>query len=101
MKHILRKYEVSGFTLLESLYPPGLRQPCHTHALASFSFVLAGSYVEGFGSRKIPRQPSTIIFHPPRESHSVDYGGEAVRILSVQVDFNRLDHIREHSVVLD
>lgn len=101
MKHILKKHEVSGFTLFESLYPPGLRQPRHTHALASFSFVLAGSYVESFGSRPVARQPSTIIFHPPQESHSVDYGGEAVRILSVQVDFKRLDQIREHSVVLD
>ncbi|HKC63075.1 MAG TPA: AraC family transcriptional regulator [Pyrinomonadaceae bacterium] len=87
--------------LLESLYPPGLRQPRHTHVQASFSFVLAGSYVESFGRRQQTRQPSTIIFHPPQESHSVDYGSEAVRILSVGVDFKRLDHIREHSIVLD
>lgn len=101
MKHILKKYEAAGFTLLESLYPPGLRQTRHTHVLASFSFVLSGSYVESFGSRRHQRKPSTTIFHPPQESHSVDYGSEAVRILSVHVDFKRLDHIREHSVVLD
>lgn len=101
MKHTLRKYEVAGFTLLESLYPAGLRQPRHMHDLASFSFVLAGSYVESFGRRAKTRQPSTIIFHPPQESHSVDYGSESVRILSVKVDFKRLDYIREHAIVLD
>jgi AraC family transcriptional regulator len=101
MKHILKLQEIAGFTLFEALYPPGLKQPRHTHTLASFSFVLAGNYVEDHGKRMRTRQPSTIIFHPPQESHSVDFQSEQVRILSVQIDFARLAYIREHSIVLD
>ncbi len=101
MTHLLRKHEISGFRLLESLYPPKLKQPRHTHTLASFSFVLAGNYLESHGRKAQIRQPSTVVFHPPQEAHSVEYGCEAVRILSVHLDFNRLAYIREHSIVLD
>jgi len=100
-KHILKKHELDGFTLFESLYPSRLKQPRHTHRLASFSFVLAGSYVERFGRCVQTRRPSTVIFHPPQESHAVDFDNEAVRILSVEVGFSRLDYLRRHSIVLD
>ncbi|MCA1636846.1 MAG: AraC family transcriptional regulator [Acidobacteria bacterium] len=100
MKHILKKHGIAGFTLYESLYPPKLKQPRHTHPLASFSFVLAGAYVENYGSRAWTRQPSTVIFHPPQESHAVDFQSGA-RILSVEIDFKRLAYIRERSVILD
>lgn len=101
MKHILKLQEIAGFKLFEALYPPKLKQPRHTHPLASFSFVLSGKYLENHGRQTRTRQPSTIIFHPPQESHSVDFQSEQVRILNVQVDFARLAYIREHSVVLD
>lgn len=95
------KHEIAGFTLLEALYPPKLKQPRHTHAQASFSFVLAGGYLESYGKQAQVRRPSTVIFHPPQESHSVAYGSEAVHILSVHLDFKRLAYIREHSIILD
>jgi AraC family transcriptional regulator len=101
MKHILQRQETAGFTLSEALYPSGLKQPRHTHTLASFSFVLAGSYVENHGRHTRTRQPSTIVLHPPQESHSVAFQNEQVRILSVQLGFERLAYIREHSIVLD
>ncbi len=99
-KHILKKHQIDGFTLSEALYPPKLKQPRHTHQLASFSFVLAGDYVENYGRQSQTRQPSTIIFHPPQESHAVDFEND-VRILSVQFDFNRYAKIRELSAILD
>jgi AraC family transcriptional regulator len=100
MKHVLKKHEISGFTLFETLYPPSLKQPRHAHASASFSFVLAGSYLENYGRRTHMRRSSTIILHPPQESHAVDFQSE-VRILSVQVDSKRLAYIRDHAAVLD
>jgi len=98
--HILKKHAIAGFTVYESLYPPRLRQPRHTHSLASFSFVLAGGYLENYGKQEKTRQPSTIVFHPPQESHAVDFQSGA-RILSVEIDFQRLSYIREHSIVFD
>jgi AraC family transcriptional regulator len=88
------------FRIDESLYPPQLKQPQHTHLFASFSFVSSGNYLEKYGQRAQLRQPSTVIFHPPHESHSVDFGSN-VRILSVHFSFEKLACIREQSVVLD
>jgi AraC family transcriptional regulator len=101
MKNILKRHELAGLTLLEALYPAKLKQPRHTHTQASFSFVLDGDYLESYETKAQVRQPSTIIFHPPQESHSVDYGSEPVRILSVHLDFKRLAYIREYSDILD
>jgi AraC family transcriptional regulator len=101
MKHVLKSRELAGIGIFESLYPAKLRQARHTHALASFSFVLAGSYVEIYGSQSQTRRPSTIVFHPPQESHAVDYQGDPVRILSVQIDGLRLTYLRERSIVFD
>jgi len=86
---------------VESRYPPRLRQPRHSHALASFSFVLAGTYLEKFGARGETRRPSTIIFHPPQEYHSVDYYDRPVRILSVQLTAPRFSHFTTYSEIFE
>ena len=100
MTHIQKKHSIDGFMLSEALYPPRLKQPRHTHSNASFSFVLAGNYIENYGRQTQTRQPSTIVFHPPQESHAVDFQSGA-RILSVHIGFERLAYIREHSIVFD
>ncbi len=100
MPHLQNQHEIKGFTLSECVYPPRLKQPRHTHREASFSFVLAGSYLENYGRQTQTRQPSTVVFHPPQESHAVDFQSGA-RILSVQIDGERLDYIRERSIVFD
>jgi AraC family transcriptional regulator len=92
---------MSGLTLSESLYPANLKQPRHTHSLASFSFVLAGSYLEKYGTHEPIRQSSTVIFHPPLESHAVEYSSEAVRILSVQIDSSRLSNFRDGGIAFE
>jgi AraC family transcriptional regulator len=101
MKHILRKRELGGFEVAEALYPPNSKQPRHTHARASFSFVLGGSYLENYGAHSLTRQASTIVFHPAQESHAVEYRGEPVRILSVHVDAVKLSYLRERAIVFD
>jgi len=100
MTHIQKIHSINGFMVSEALYPPRLKQPRHTHSDASFSFVLAGNYIENYGSQTQTRQPSTIVFHPPLESHAVDFQSGA-RILSVQFDSVRFACIRERSAVLD
>jgi len=100
MSHIQKTHRINGFALSESIYPPQLKQPRHTHKFASFSFVLAGSYIENYGRQSPTRQPSTIVFHPPQESHAVDFQGGA-RILSVEINFERLAYIHSRCVALD
>ena len=100
MTHVQEKHSTHGYTLSESVYPPRLKQPRHTHLEASFSFVLAGSYVENYGRQTALRQPSIVVFHPPQESHAVDFESGA-RILSVQFGPERFAYIRSRSVALD
>jgi AraC family transcriptional regulator len=98
--HILRSRTSGDFTVIETLYPTMLEQPRHAHRFASFSFVSNGEYLEKIGSKTFGRAASTVVFHPPDESHSVKYQS-SVRILSVHFSFEKLAQIREHSNVLD
>lgn len=100
MTNIINRHQINDYTLFEASYQPQLRQPRHTHSLASFSFVLAGSYVEKLGRQTSSRTASTVVFHPPHESHSVDFE-DKTRILSVHFNFQLFTRIREHSPILD
>ena len=91
---------INGLNISDVAYPPGLSQPRHTHKYASFSFVMAGSYLEKFNRQIFPRQSSSIVFHPPEESHAVNFETN-VQILSVEFDFRRLAAVRQHSTVLE
>lgn len=88
------------FKLDEAFYPPRLKQPRHKHLYASFSFVSSGRFSESFGQKTFSRQAATVIFHPPHESHAVDFEN-GVHILSVAFSFEKLADIREQSLVLD
>lgn len=101
MKHLLRRREVDGLGLSESLYPPHLQQPRHLHVLASFSFVLAGNYVETNAGGRQTRRPSTLVFHPPQEFHAVEYKNQPVRILGVKIAPQRFSYLRERGIVFD
>jgi AraC family transcriptional regulator len=91
---------INGLNLSEVAYPTKLSQPRHSHKFASFSFVMAGSYLEKLNRRSFLRKSSTVVLHPPEESHAVNFETN-VRILSVEFDFKRLAVVREHSAVLD
>lgn len=91
---------INGLNLSKNFYPPNLRQPRHSHEAASFSFVMAGSFVERCGRKSFLHRPSTVIFHPPEKSHAVSFEA-GVRILNVAFDRERLAAVREYSAVLD
>lgn len=99
MKYTLKKHEINGYKLFESLYPSKLKQPRHTHTAASFSFVLAGNYIESYGRQTSKRSPFTLILHPPQESHAVEYEND-VRILSVQFDLKKFAQMLDRSIIL-
>jgi quercetin dioxygenase-like cupin family protein len=76
MRQIQKKHSINGFMLSESLYPPRLKQPRHTHSHASFSFVLAGKYIEDYGRQRQTRESSTIVFHPPENPMRLTFKAE-------------------------
>jgi AraC family transcriptional regulator len=97
---LLKNFRANNFNLYEVFYPSRLQQPRHTHKFASFSFVLHGNYAEKIDARTHSRQSSTVIFHPPEESHAVVFEDD-VRILSVEINFEKLSEIQRHSIIFD
>jgi AraC family transcriptional regulator len=97
---LVRHHQTSDMNFCEVLYPPRLRQARHTHKLASFSYVLGGSYVESLERRTHRRQPATVVFHPPAESHAVEFENN-VRILGVEFSFEKLSYISRQSVIFE
>ena len=97
---LLKNFRANDLNMCEVFYPTGLHQPRHTHKCASFSFVLRGNYTEKIDARTHSRHSSTVIFHPPGEAHSVLFEDD-VRILSVEINFEKLSEIRRHSIIFD
>ena len=97
----LRSREVAGLLLEESAYAPGLRMPAHTHQLAAFGFVLRGAYTENYGWQTRDCEPSTIVFHPPAETHAVAFHQTPTRILRVGLNPQLAAEVRQYSQMLD
>lgn len=96
-KYAIKVYQTLGFSLTESAYPPKLRMPRHTHESASFSLVLQGAYTEKYEQSSRHCQCSTIVVHPPQESHSVDFLNTKSRILNIKINHQRYQQLCEHS----
>ena len=97
---LVRHHQTSDMNFCEVLYPPRLRQARHTHKLASFSYVLSGSYAESLDRRTYRRQNGSVVFHPPQESHAVEFESD-VRILGVEFSFEKLAYISRQSVIFE
>ncbi|HEY0050017.1 MAG TPA: AraC family transcriptional regulator [Pyrinomonadaceae bacterium] len=97
---LVKHHQTGDMNFCEVLYPPQLRQARHTHKFASFSYVLSGSYAESLERRTHRRLPSTVVFHPPAESHAVEFEND-VRILSVEFSFEKLSDISRQSVIFE
>jgi AraC family transcriptional regulator len=93
----LASREIAGLSLSENYYPPRLRMPRHAHEPASFSLVLAGGYAETFSRKRFDCQPSTVVFRPPAESHSVAFADTDVRIFRIDVCARLLERIGDDS----
>lgn len=97
---LVRNHRTDELNLCEVIYPPTLSQPRHTHKFASFSFVLKGNYAESLNRKTYSRQAATVVFHPPEESHAVEFEND-VQILSVEFSFERLSKLRQQCEIFD
>ena len=83
---ILKRSEVSDFTLTETLYPARLMLSKHSHERASFSFVLKGGYTEKYGNKIRQCEPSKVIYLPSGETHSDNFLSVGARALHIEID---------------
>jgi AraC family transcriptional regulator len=69
-----------------SFYPPGLRQPAHSHEQAHISIVVAGAIRERSAGRDEFGFASSLTLRPHEIRHEVDFGRQGALILSVDVE---------------
>src|SRR5512132_2467492 len=96
----LRVRELSGLRLTETVYAPGLKLPRHSHELAKYCFVLAGSYVESVGQHQYLRQTMTLAFHPADTTHEEAHDAPGQHFL-IELDTHWLERARQYSALLD
>jgi len=97
--NVVRRRDLTAFSLSESIYPKGLTLSKHCHTHAYLSFVLSGSYMEKYADRECICSEGALRFLPPSELHENDYGTGA-RCLLVKIEPAVLDRLGEHSPVL-
>jgi AraC family transcriptional regulator len=98
---LLYRQEFPEFIIDECLYRGGLKQPKHSHELASFGIILQGAYTEQVGKKTRACNPSTLVLRPPHEDHSVEFHNCAARIFRVGIKQRWLERLREDSTILD
>ncbi len=99
--NLLKRAAVRGVTLVETAYAPSLKIPKHTHSCAYFCFVLQGTYQELYGRQTRACKPSTLVFHPPEETHSDIFDKSGSRCFNVQINSELLELARQHSIKFD
>jgi len=96
----LRARDLSGFRLTEAVYSSGLKLPRHSHELAKYCFVLAGSFSETVGKDERARQPLSLSFQPADTTHEESHNAPGHHFL-IEVGPHSLDRAREYSAILD
>jgi AraC family transcriptional regulator len=90
---------IAGFIVTEQRYDARAAIRCHSHELAYFSFVLAGSYVEHY-----PRThenyccKETVLYHPAGEAHSDAFGDYGGRLLSLEIRPEWMARLRDYEL---
>lgn len=97
----IRKVELEGYVLTETVRAPTLNIPSHFHSHTNIAFALKGTFRETVGTTNRVCRPFDLIIRPGGESHSNEYGREEVRCLIIEVKPQRLAMIQQVSDVLD
>lgn len=69
-----------------SFYPPGLRQPVHSHERAHISIIVAGAIRERSAGRDEIGFASALTLRPPEIRHAVEFGPQGALVLAVHVE---------------
>lgn len=76
----------AGMRARLSFYPPGMRQPAHSHERAHVSVIIAGSVREVSAGRDEIGFPSALTLRPYETTHRVEFGPQGALILAVELD---------------
>lgn len=76
---------VGGFSLVESVYPPGLALPEHAHAHLGLRLTVCGGFVERVGSRTTEHGADSVAIHQPAHPHAQRFGAQGARCFNVDL----------------
>lgn len=85
-----------GLLLSEVVHRGARALPSHTHRLAYFSLLVAGSYAETVGQHVVEYRPRTVVCHPPHTTHRDEVGESGGRFLMVEIEDAFLETLRQH-----
>jgi len=93
-----KRWEVAGFTFVESVYTAQSRLhiPLHTHENAFLYFVIEGFCEEVYGRKSRTVCPSTLVLHPAGNPHSNRWHDAGGRALHIDIAPARAETIREY-----
>lgn len=92
-----RTLSLVGFRFTEKAYAQESSLPRHSHELAHFCLVLAGSYTEKLGRTSEMRTPTTLVFYPPDVSHAETHHSSGRHFL-IELEPWREDSVRDYGV---
>jgi len=98
---VLGKRRIANLRLQKTAYAVNYKSPAHSHENARFVFVLRGAFTEEYERKSRECQSLTMIVRPPLEKHSENYHGKGIICLSVDIEPQWLQRLRQYNVNLD
>ncbi len=82
----VKRLDVSGFRLRETLYSPALEIAAHVHPWATLCLTVAGGYVEDWGVTRVRCDRASLVFHPPGDVYGDRISDAGSRCLTIGID---------------
>src|SRR5215472_12392383 len=90
---------LNGLILTEYRYPAETNLRRHSHELAYFSVVLAGSYDEAYSFRQTQACTlETVLFHPADETHRDRFGNRGGQLFSLELAPEHIARAKEYEL---
>jgi AraC family transcriptional regulator len=96
---VIRKRNLPGFSVINTVYAAGTFLPMHCHEDAYLSFVLDGQYTEYYPDGESICAEGSLRFLPPGALHEDEYTA-AARCLLVRIEPHLLERLGGHASVL-
>lgn len=98
---ILGKRQIPDMRLQKTAYQVNSVSSLHSHENARFVFVLQGNFTENYEQKKRDCRSLTMIVRPPLEKHAENYHGNGIVCLSVDIQPEWMERLRQCDINLD
>jgi hypothetical protein len=92
---------IGSIIFTQAVYSPSAKFPKHSHRNACFTLIHQGGYVESFGSKIINATPHSVIFRPPEEMHSDNFGSSQVNCSLIEIESEWFGKLCQQTKILE